>query len=84
LFFHTEGTIEKEKNETCSETYNETVKRGYYMMAELEFYDVETDEKFFSSNYKIIEKDKRIFAVSKSKNGTHDCWIVLKEKEKKE
>ena len=44
---------------------------------ELEFFDVKTKEKFKSSNYRIVEKKGRFFAVTKSLNHPHECWRVV-------
>jgi len=43
----------------------------------LSFYDVKTKKKFTSDNYKVVEKSGRYFAVTKSPEGTHECWRVL-------
>lgn len=43
----------------------------------LEFFDVKSKEKFKSSEYKIVEKKGRFFAVTKSKSGPHECWRVV-------
>jgi hypothetical protein len=44
---------------------------------ELSFFDVKSKEKFMSSEYKIVEKKGRFFAVTKSKSGPHECWRVV-------
>ncbi|MDD3374615.1 MAG: hypothetical protein PHY73_02695 [Candidatus Omnitrophica bacterium] len=46
-------------------------------MEELSFYDVKTKAKFNSSEYEVREKSGRFFAVTKSQQGTHECWRVL-------
>ena len=46
-------------------------------MDELSFYDVKTKAKFTSSEYEVREKGGRFFAVTKSKQGSHECWRVL-------
>ena len=52
-------------------------ERGGAEMAELEFYDVKTKKKFKSSDFRIEEKKGRFFAVTKSPEGTHECWRVV-------
>ena len=47
------------------------------MAEELSFYDVKTKKKFTTSDYRIEDKSGRKFAVTKSKEGTHECWIVV-------
>ena len=46
---------------------------------ELEFFDVKSKKKFKASNYKIVDKGGRMFAVTKcpAGSGTHDCWRVV-------
>lgn len=44
---------------------------------ELEFYDVKSKQKFKSSEYRIVNKDGRFFAVTKSQSGPHECWRVV-------
>ncbi len=44
---------------------------------ELSFFDVKSKEKFMSSEYRIVEKKGRFFAVTKSKSGPHECWRVV-------
>ena len=44
---------------------------------ELEFFDVKTKNKFKVSEYKIVNKGGRNFAVAKSKSGPHECWRVV-------
>ena len=46
-------------------------------MAEMDFYDVKTKKKFKTSDFKIVEKKGRFFAVAKSLAGTHECWRVV-------
>lgn len=43
----------------------------------LEFYDVKSKKKFKAESYKIVDKKGRMFAVTKSPTGTHDCWRVV-------
>ena len=47
------------------------------MSEELSFYDVKTKSKFNSSEFEVREKSGRFFAVTKSPEGTHECWRVL-------
>ncbi len=47
------------------------------MPDELSFYDVKTKAKFNSSDYVVKERSGRFFAVTKSPEGTHECWRVL-------
>ena len=50
-------------------------------MAEMEFFDVKTKNKFKTSDFRIVEKKGRFFAVAKSPSGTHECWkVVSKDK----
>ncbi len=50
-------------------------------MAEMEFFDVKTKNKFKSSEFRIEERKGRFFAVTKSPSGTHECWrVVSKDK----
>jgi len=44
---------------------------------ELEFYDVKSKKKFKTSDYRIVDKSGRMFAVTKSHAGTHECWRVV-------
>ena len=44
---------------------------------ELEFFDVKSKDKFKTTDYKIVNKGGRNFAVAKSKSGTHECWRVV-------
>lgn len=46
-------------------------------MEELSFYDVKSKAKFTSTEYEVREKSGRFFAVTKSPNGSHECWRVL-------
>ena len=46
-------------------------------MKELEFYDVKSKKKFKATEYKIVEKKGRFFAVTKSLAGPHECWRVV-------
>lgn len=43
----------------------------------LEFYDVKSKDKFKATDYRIVTKGGRNFAVTKSKSGTHECWRVV-------
>ncbi|MBI2663291.1 hypothetical protein HYX15_02035 [Candidatus Woesearchaeota archaeon] len=43
----------------------------------ISFYDVKTKKKFETVDYKIVDKDGRKFAVTKSPAGTHECWRVV-------
>ena len=47
------------------------------MKDKLSFYDVKSKSKFESNEYDVREKKGRYFAVTKSQNGSHECWIVL-------
>jgi len=47
------------------------------MPDELSFYDVKTKAKFNATEYEVREKSGRFFAVTKSPEGTHECWRVL-------
>ncbi len=47
------------------------------MKEELEFFDVKTKSKFKTSDYKIVNKSGRNFAVTKSKQGSYECWRVV-------
>jgi hypothetical protein len=44
---------------------------------EIEFFDVKSKAKFKSSEYKIVDKSGRKFAVTKSNSGPHECWRVV-------
>jgi hypothetical protein len=44
---------------------------------ELDFFDVKTKNKFKATEYKIVNKGGRNFAVTKSKSGPHECWRVV-------
>ena len=46
-------------------------------MAEMEFFDVKTKNKFKTSDFRIEERKGRFFAVAKSPTGTHECWRVV-------
>lgn len=43
----------------------------------LSFYDVKSKKKFETDDYKIVDKEGRFFAVTKSKSGPHECWRVI-------
>ncbi len=43
----------------------------------LEFYDVKSKNKFKATEYRIVVKGGRSFAVTKSKSGPHECWRVV-------
>ena len=51
------------------------------MKEELNFYDVKERQKFKSSDYRIEQRGKRFFAVTKAINGSHECWRVLSAKD---
>ncbi len=44
---------------------------------EVEFYDVKTKAKFKTTEYNIVDKGGRFFAVAKSPSGPHECWRVV-------
>ena len=44
---------------------------------ELSFLDVKTKGKFLSTEYRIVEKSGRFFAVSKAPSGPHEAWRVV-------
>lgn len=46
---------------------------------ELEFYDVVSKEKFKATDYKIVDKKGRKFAVTKTQapGKNHECWRVV-------
>jgi len=46
-------------------------------MEKLSFYDVKTKKKFYTTDYKIVVKKGRRFAVAKSPTGTHECWRTV-------
>lgn len=46
-------------------------------MAEMEFFDVKTKNKFKTGDFRIEEKKGRFFAVTKSPSGSHECWRVV-------
>ena len=43
----------------------------------LEFFDVKSKKKFKTSDYRIVNKGGRNFAVTKSQSGSHECWRVV-------
>lgn len=43
---------------------------------ELKFYDLKNRKSFKSSNYKIVTKNKRKFAVCKAPSGI-DAWRII-------
>ena len=47
------------------------------MAEELSFYDVKTKKKFTTSDFRIEDKSVRKFAVTKSQEGSHECWRVV-------
>ncbi len=44
---------------------------------DIEFFDVKSKKKFKTGNYRIVDKSGRMFAVTKSPSGTHECWRVV-------
>ena len=46
-------------------------------MTEMEFFDVKSKKKFKTTDFRIVEKKGRFFAVAKSPSGTHECWRVV-------
>ncbi len=52
-------------------------------MPEVQFYDVKTKGKFKTTEFRVVEKKGRYFAVAKSPNGTHECWRVLSKDDAK-
>lgn len=44
---------------------------------EIEFYDVKSKKKFKTVNYRIVDRGGRMFAVTKSLAGPHECWRVV-------
>ena len=44
---------------------------------ETEFFDVKSKKKFKTGNYRIVDKKGRMFAVTKSPTGSHECWRVV-------
>ena len=46
-------------------------------MEKLSFYDVKSKKKFQTTNYRIVVKKGRKFAVAKSPSGTHECWRIV-------
>lgn len=51
-------------------------------MDPLGFYDLKSKKKFKSSNYKIVTKKKRRFAVAKAPSGIDSYRIIGKPKKK--
>lgn len=47
------------------------------MTEKLSFYDVKTKKKFFTTNYRIVIKKGRKFAVAKSLTGNYECWRTV-------
>jgi hypothetical protein len=47
------------------------------MPEELQFFDVKSKKKFKATEYKIVERKGRFFAVTKSHSGPHECWRVV-------
>lgn len=47
------------------------------MKQELEFFDVKSKKKFKTNDYKIVTKAGRHFAVTKSRQGSYECWRVV-------
>lgn len=47
----------------------------------LSFYDVKSKAKFETYDYEVIKRDKRFYAIAKSKSGTHDCWRVISKQD---
>lgn len=50
----------------------------------MEFFDVKSKSKFKATEYRIVEKNGRFFAVAKSQSGPHECWRVLSKDKAKE
>jgi len=46
-------------------------------MEKISFFDVKSKKKFETDTYEVREKNGRFFAVTKSPEGTHECWRVL-------
>lgn len=44
---------------------------------EIEFFDVKSKKKFKTNIYRIVDKSGRMFCVTKSPSGTHECWRVV-------
>ena len=44
---------------------------------EAEFFDVKSKKKFKTTDYRIVDKSGRMFAVTKSPSGSHECWRVV-------
>ena len=47
------------------------------MKQELEFFDVKTKNKFKTSDYRLVTRGGRTFAVTKSRQGSYECWRVV-------
>tara|TARA_Y100000590_G_scaffold469858_1_gene660195 strand:- start:232 stop:447 length:216 start_codon:yes stop_codon:yes gene_type:complete len=56
---------------------NFNIPRRCNMAEDLSFYDVKTKKKFTTSEYRIEDKGGRKFAVTKSQEGSHECWRVV-------
>jgi len=50
-------------------------------MAEIEFYDVAAKKKFKTSEFRIVQKKGRFFAVAKSPTGKYECWKVVSKED---
>ncbi len=50
---------------------------GHMAKQELEFFDVKSKKKFKTGEYRIVNKSGRMFAVTKSPSGSHECWRVI-------
>ena len=44
---------------------------------EIDFYDVKSKKKFKTGSYRMVDKGGRMFAVTKSPSGSHECWRVV-------
>jgi len=44
---------------------------------EIEFYDLKSKSRFKTSDWRLVEKSGRNFAVAKSQTGDYECWKVL-------
>ena len=44
---------------------------------EIEFFDVKSKKKFKTTDYRIVNKGGRMFAVTKSPTGSYECWRVV-------
>jgi len=53
------------------------LNKGGAVMEEMEFFDVKTKKKFKATDFRVVEKKGRFFAVTKSPEGTHECWRVI-------